>query len=270
MHSIALQLNKGESAPGLVSNESIKMIDQEKNVALSTTKQSLASLPKSSPRVKLSPKSISVPEIKCIEERTPIIMKKRKSKSSSQSQSESPILDTAHPFNLLVTYLRENGYEAETRSSSKVEDYFLQISEKHIEAYDNEVVKAVREQDVSILREFLKDGKQLQCCNRFGESLIHMACRRGQTEVVRFLIKEANVTLRVKDDLGRTPMHDACWTVVPNFELMELILHHEPDLMLIKDVRGHSPFSYARQDHWKDWRDFLTHHKNSLRLNIFG
>merc|ERR1712113_1243402 len=114
------------------------------------------------------------------------------------------------------------------------------------------------------MRKMHEAGQMLQCSNRFGESLLHMACRRGYTDVVRYLITEADVTLRVKDDFGRTPLHDACWSATPNFELMELIMEHDPDLLLVEDVRGHSPFSYARRSHWKDWRDFLTRRRDSL------
>ena len=56
-----------------------------------------------------------------------------------------------------------------------------------------------------------KKGKTLQCCNRFGESAIHMACRHDLTDVVKFSIEEVGSILRVRDDYGRTPLHDAFW-----------------------------------------------------------
>jgi hypothetical protein len=93
-----------------------------------------------------------------------------------------------------------------------------------------------------------------------------MACRRGYTDVVRFLIKEADVTLRVKDDFGRTPLHDTLWSPTPNFDLMALIMEHDPDLLLIEDIRGHPPFAYARKSHWKEWNDFLTTNRHFLKL----
>ena len=179
-------------------------------------------------------------------------------------------LDLSNPQDLLLNYLRQQGYKAYTRKSSSLSDFFLEITPEHVEAYSTELVKATRDRNIALLREMHKEGKTLQCSNRFGESLLHMACRRGYTDIVRFLIKEAQVTLRVKDDFGRTPLHDACWSADPNFDLMELIIEHDPDLLLIEDVRGHSPFSYARRSHWKEWSEFLTARRDRLRLNTFA
>lgn len=186
-----------------------------------------------------------------------------------QQKQQQPLIDLSHPHNLLISLLREEGYNAETKMSTTLSDFFLEMSKEHIEAYNTEIVKAVRDRNIPLLRSMHENGKILQCSNKFGESLLHMACRRGYTDVVRFLIKEADVTLRVKDDFGRTPLHDACWSANPNFDLMELIIEHDPDLLLIEDVRGHSPFSYARKSHWKDWNDFLISNRQTLRLKTF-
>ena len=42
-------------------------------------------------------------------------------------------------------------------------------------------------------------------------------------------------------------------------------MEHDPDLLLIEDVRGHSPFLYIRLSHWKDSGDFLTATQGFLR-----
>merc|ERR1712183_78962 len=55
-----------------------------------------------------------------------------------------------------------------------------------------------------------------RCANRFGESLLHLACRRGRTDMVRFLVVEMGSpprdVLETMDDCHKTPLHDACWT----------------------------------------------------------
>ena len=85
-----------------------------------------------------------------------------------------------------------------------------------------------------------------------------MACRRGFTDVVRFLIKEAGVSPRVRDDMGRTPMHDACWTCEsrprPN---AKLLMEECPELLVLKDRRGSAPFEYTRVEHAGAWSAFL-------------
>jgi len=97
---------------------------------------------------------------------------------------------------------------------------------------------------------------------------MHMACRRGYIDVVRFLVLEANVSLFVRDDYGRTPMHDACWSTTPNYELMEFLIEMAPDLLLMSDVRGHTPFSYVRKEHWKSWLPFLKQRQDQLRSRV--
>ena len=84
-----------------------------------------------------------------------------------------------------------------------------------------------------------------------------MACRRGFLNVVRFLIKEAKVSVRIRDDCGRTILHDAACTPEPNFRIIELILEECPDLLYMKDRRGYTPICYVRKSHWAAWNKFL-------------
>lgn len=142
--------------------------------------------------------------------------------------------------------------------------YFLEHTPEQIASYDTAVTAAVRAGNVAALRAMLRDGRDLQCSNRFGESIVHAACRRGSLAVVRFLLDEAGVSLRVRDDQGRTPLHDACWTRVPEFELVRIIVEREPDLLLVCDKRGHSPLGYVRRDHWGAWVRFLDGHRDLL------
>lgn len=119
-----------------------------------------------------------------------------------------------------------------------------------------------------------------RCSNRFGESLLHLACRRGRTEMVRFLVEEftdngnnsdidnseaARQALTIRDDCFKTPLHDACWTTSPNFELVELILKLCPEQVLMEDVRGNTPFDYVRQEDYKLWLGFLWQRRALLR-----
>ena len=141
-------------------------------------------------------------------------------------------------------------------------------SEEEIEGYNLEVVMALREQDLSKLKEFHQNGQPLACCNRFGESLLHMACRRGYTEIVRFMIEEAGVSLWIHDDFGRTPLHYSCWTPEPNLELLDLLVSKAPSLLLCSDVRGHMPMNYVRKEHWDQWVTFLKERRPLLAPKV--
>jgi ankyrin repeat protein len=190
--------------------------------------------------------------------KTPIHGHKRKLKL----KLNPPIKDVINPVEYLRSTFDEFGLKIESTSEKT---YFLQPTSEMIEAYDKEVLKAVREKSLEKIKEFHKEGKVLQCCNRFGESLIHMACRNGLTDMVKFLVKEAKVSLYVRDDYGRTPLHDACWTVTPNFDLMDFLIAEAPELLALSDVRGHLPLAYVRKNHWSDWVDFLSRRKDLLR-----
>ena len=50
----------------------------------------------------------------------------------------------------------------------------------------------------------------MSACNRFSESIVHIACRRSDYEVVEYIVKNGGDCCIV-DDYGRTPLHDACW-----------------------------------------------------------
>ena len=145
------------------------------------------------------------------------------------------------------------------------ESYFLTYTDEQTEAYNNEKVFAVQGDDIQALRALHKAGEIMQTSNRFGESLLHTSCRRGFTDIVRFFINEAGVSPRVRDDMGRTPMHDACWaSSAPNHEIMRILITSAPELLLSKDKRGHSPFDYARREYWPDWVQFLNEHRQLI------
>jgi ankyrin repeat protein len=164
----------------------------------------------------------------------------------------------------VLTHSFENDNDDSVITKPLHQSEFIQPTSQQIEAYGHstDAVIAVRSCDVEALRELLANGKQLEVCNKFGESLLHMACRRSNAHVVSFLLNEANVSPRIKDDYGRTPLHDACWRGNPEYEIVELLLQAEPRLAFVQDVRGHQPFQYARREHWDAWKEFLDNKKD--------
>lgn len=141
---------------------------------------------------------------------------------------------------------------------------FVQPSEEMVAAYTKEVVDALRTERVEELRRLHEAGYQLQCSNRFGESILHMACRRSLTDVVRFLVQEAKVSVLVRDDFGRTALHFAFWTPTPNFDLVRLLVEQVPELLGVEDVRGSTPLQYIRNEHRDLWHNFFLEHRALL------
>lgn len=154
--------------------------------------------------------------------------------------------------------------KAKVISSFELENFFHSYSESEREAYGFEVMNAVRSRNMEKLNELLKQGQIFQCSNRFGESIIHMACRHGSYEVVKFLIEQAKVSIVVQDDYGRNPLHDAFWTVSPNIELVDLLVKECPSLLFLTDVRGFTPLQYARAEHHVRWIEFLTERESLI------
>ena len=126
-------------------------------------------------------------------------------------------------------------------------------------------MQAIRSRNVTKLRDLLKQGKSFDACNRNGETLLHLACRRADLETVSFLIHEAGVSASVRDDLGRTVLHDVCWRPEPSFELMDALFRIIPSsLLLAEDKRGDTPFDYVRPESREAWTRFLEERRDLI------
>ena len=140
-----------------------------------------------------------------------------------------------------------------------------------MDGYTMEAVGAIRSNDVAALHYLLEKGHCFDACNANGEYLIHLACRRSQPEVVEFLVKEARVRTDVRDTMGRTILHDVCWKSYADLTMMSALLQVvPPQLLLAKDMRGHTPFDFARKQHWKQWIEFLKDNQGVIQERLFS
>ncbi|KAL7434661.1 hypothetical protein ACHAXM_004202, partial [Skeletonema potamos] len=134
---------------------------------------------------------------------------------------------------------------------------FSQFLQKHqLSSYGISLTRAIRSSDKLQLRTLLSTGLNPNACNKFGESIIHAVCRRGDHDMLRVLL-DAGSSVQVSDDFGRTPLHDACWTASPKFETVSLLLEKDPWLLSMTDCRGNTPLGYVRKAHWAVWNGFL-------------
>ena len=148
---------------------------------------------------------------------------------------------------------------------AKLDNFFLPMKEENIAAYNQDIATAARSGNLKFLRKQHEEGKNLQCCNKFHETIIHTICRRGHANLLKYAIEEVKLNIRLRCDYGRNPLHDACWTDKPNFELVKLLLTECPDLLYIKDSRGFTPLSYVGKQLWYDWCQFLEENKNLIQ-----
>jgi hypothetical protein len=178
--------------------------------------------------------------------------------ASNQSQEDSAL---ENPVQFLRSLFPKDEGQFHSRSSIVDPDDY--------ETYDVDIVHAIHNNDVRELRELLEEGKCFDASNRSGETLLHMACRRGDLKTVTFLLEEACVKADVCDEMGRNIMHDVCWRPTPDMELMgTLIRTLSPDTLIAEDRRGHTPFDYARREHWGVWMDFLQDNKGLIEHRI--
>jgi len=183
------------------------------------------------------------------------------SASAAGAAVPSPTVEVLHPKFVLQARLQDAGrgtpqyHPALTLSTTA--SFFHQATPKDLVDYDMQVVQAVRSENVNALRHMHAAGRSMNCANAFGETILHIAARRGAVSVVQFLVNEARVNVRVCCDFGRTPLHDACWTPQANLAVVQILLAACPDLLYITDKRGHAPLQYIHRENWAEWNRFL-------------
>ena len=169
------------------------------------------------------------------------------------------VLAAIAPDQFLKRILSSRGYSTDMMPAMS-SPYRQQPTRKQMEDYDSELVKAVRSSDLDKIRSLRNVGRSMTACNRFGESIVHMACRRADFDVVDFLLENTGGVWGV-DDYGRTPLHDACWRAEPRFDIVTCLLDKNLHLLRVLDVRGANPLNYVREEHWTQWCAYLFHQK---------
>lgn len=199
---------------------------------------------------------------------------KRCLQQSTPSKSSEPITKKKRsilksiaikPSDYVRSAFKANGFGIdEIKKDADV--LFTKPTQEMIEAYNPDVLNAIRKNDLNKVKELHRGGiLTINGCNKFGESILHLACRRGYTDIVRYLLDVVKVDVNMRDDYNRTPLHDACWTTEPEFALVELLQTRAPHQLLMEDVRGFTPFDYVRGEHQGKWLRFLWERKATLR-----
>lgn len=166
-----------------------------------------------------------------------------------------------HPEDFLHEILRERGYSTEM-VSGKGSEFHRPPAPDQVAAYDKAILRAVLDEDEATLEGMRATGRRMDACNRFGDSVLHMACRRGRVGTLRYLLRVCGPTgLVLSDDFGRTVMHDACWTPTPRFDIASELLDVDTRLLRVVDKRGSSPLQYVPRDQWPQWCAYFESRK---------
>lgn len=177
----------------------------------------------------------------------------------------SPLLPAVpvdtHPEDFLHEILRERGYSTEMVAVK--DTVFHRAPEpEQVAGYDKAILSAVLDEDEVVLERMRASGRRMDACNKFGDSVLHMACRRGRVGALRYFLRVCGPGgVVLSDDFGRTVMHDACWTASPRFDVASSVLDVDTRLLRMVDSRGSSPLQYVPQDQWALWCAFFESRK---------
>lgn len=156
--------------------------------------------------------------------------------------------------------LESRGYPTQ-RYPTLTTAYFNRPTLLQLHSYDKYLKSCVRRNDAVVLEDCLAGGLSPNPSNMYGESLLHNICRLGNGALLDLAFRYG-ASVQVCDDLGRTPLHDACWAADPTLDVFEMIIDRDPQLLHLSDARGNVPLQYVRRDHWSVWKDYLDHIKD--------
>ncbi|CAN0248793.1 unnamed protein product [Pylaiella littoralis] len=131
------------------------------------------------------------------------------------------------PDAYFAALLLKRGRSTRCRTSLEV-GYLKAPTPKQVDDYQSQPFMSdlARRGDVEGLQKVLEAGRGMDASNKFGESVVHIACRRGNIDVLRFLVANGG-SLTACDDLGRFPLHEVCWAKRPRFDIVRVFLEEE-------------------------------------------
>ena len=163
------------------------------------------------------------------------------------------------PQKFLDDLLSSRGYSTD-RYTATERRYKTKPSQLQLVSYGTDILDAIRKTNVSRLSALLRSGVSPNPCNKFGECILSMSCKRSTPDLVRAQI-EAGASVRVADDFGRTPLHHAAWAGTPNFDIVGMLLDKDKSMLRVKDRGGRTPLEYLIPAKWEAWTNFLIRWK---------
>ena len=120
------------------------------------------------------------------------------------------------------------------------------------------VYKAIRLDDSESLAWYLDQGFSTNYHNKFGDTILHFACKSLAVQCVHELI-ERKALVNVSNVSGRTPLHMAMWHH-PEISLpvIRLICRKEPRMLVCLDWLNSSPLDNVCSKQWPVVCDFFN------------
>lgn len=105
-----------------------------------------------------------------------------------------------------------------------------------------QVVDRIAKDDLTYLKEWVKENNSFGVRDRNGEGLLHKAAYHGARRVTKWLL-EKGMSPNVKDNRGYTPLHEAARAGKP--EAIPVLLQYGADLQAQMEDGGRTPLESA-------------------------
>ena len=124
--------------------------------------------------------------------------------ASTEATIDTPTYNTIesilklHPSEYAKAAFKANGFGDPAAIAKDSEARFLPPTAAMLEAYGTSIVMEVRNNNLEAVKKLFQEGQfkyGVNACNRFGESILHIACRRGHLDMVKFLVNLDTVTV---------------------------------------------------------------------------
>lgn len=183
--------------------------------------------------------------------------------ASHVKKNQAPMVKPADHYKMIC---EKAGKPIRFLPPEEVQDFFLPSLPENKAAHRMEIINAVRGQDLETVKTLHQQGYALDARSpATDESLLHVCARRGTPEILKYMLREGEVSPCVCCDYGRSPLHDAAWSTSERaLEMLKILIYACPDMLMLNDRRGFSPLDYIPRDHWAHCCEFLDKHKEMI------
>lgn len=153
-----------------------------------------------------------------------------------------------YPHDLLCEKETQNLIKEIINNKMKV----CSVNEKFMTEGDNIFLLTITEKNLNTetkikFLEHLIEGKaKVNIHNKYGNSPLHLAIDKNNSEIIKFLLKQGKIRLNIKNNDGETSLHLA--VLAENSEIIELLLgknSEKVELLSEKDNDGNTPLHLA-------------------------
>ncbi|XP_048575718.1 transient receptor potential cation channel subfamily A member 1 [Nematostella vectensis] len=126
----------------------------------------------------------------------------------------------------------------------------------------------IRQSSASIIRQSITDSIEKNVCRRVG---LHQACKEGQIDVVKNLLRQGSSTINNLDDSGYAPLHYA--SRYERIQIAELLITHGADINVrtSDDLRMTTPLHLAAKfNSFGIVRMLMSHEADIDQRSLFG